>query len=622
MPIRVKCPKCQTILGVKESLAGKKANCPKCRFLLSIPAPKPPAAKPATPPSEDIEALALSTLAEEAPKPATVETIEFECPFCAEMVKVSADLAGKQTPCPNQECKRIIKVPLPKADKPKDWREVDPRAAMAGLMKDGKTQPDNAWSTAQKMRVSTEALEEADAIPIKKAPVTTGTWVRRGVLAGVALLAIGGGAWFFFGRVSSAHLEAPLNEAMEQVQSNPKLTPVAAASILRGAGQFYGRRSKALQAKEQLDLARAKLTVPADNARPDAERDTVLIDLALALIDLGGTPESEENPTRLDWGTVQKELGRVVQMLSTVEAKQTGLREIAAVLISQDRGEIAVAVASQFSQPAPKFEVQPGDPDNKPAPASRSPLDAEQIAILVAIGQKAEANQIRPMPGAKSEDKVAEKDKIDDENKDKEKQPVKVHTEEVDGVAHLGYAEGEAWSGNFAEARRLAKHTGLPMERFEASLAVALIAGAKKKTAEAKANVEDALEASSSLDKTKMPAWLLIQFTRACARAGMADEAKKIADLPADKEVKALAHLELVLPQIESSTAPLPASVLDSLNACKDTLAYGLALEKLARHNVRYGQRAAEMPLPEGLDDAQKAFIQIGVAVGQLEAMK
>src|SRR5438874_5321734 len=164
MPIRIKCPKCQTILGVKETLAGKKANCPKCRHLLTIPVPKPVAAAPR---AEDVEALALSAFADEPPKQAPVVTkfIEFECPWCAEPVKVSAELAGKQAPCPNPECKRIVKVPLLKEDKPKDWRQVSQRGPTGAVRKD-ENEPEGAWGTAQKTRVGVDALLEADAIPV------------------------------------------------------------------------------------------------------------------------------------------------------------------------------------------------------------------------------------------------------------------------------------------------------------------------------------------------------------------------------------------------------------------------------------------------------------------------
>src|SRR5438552_1137795 len=128
MPIRIKCPSCQTILGVKESLAGKKANCPKCRYLLTIPVPKKSVAAPAAPSAEEAEALAASAFADEPAavvKPESTQQMEFECPFCAEAIKVSVDLAGKQTPCPNPECKRIVKVPLLKEEKPKDWRQAE-----------------------------------------------------------------------------------------------------------------------------------------------------------------------------------------------------------------------------------------------------------------------------------------------------------------------------------------------------------------------------------------------------------------------------------------------------------------------------------------------------------------
>ena len=106
----------------------------------------------------------------------------FECPWCMETVEVSVELAGKQTPCPNPECKHIVKVPLLKEEKKKDWRQVDPRlAAAAGLLKGtDKEEPEGDWSTSQKTRVSTEALLEADAIPVKKQPVTRAQWVRRG----------------------------------------------------------------------------------------------------------------------------------------------------------------------------------------------------------------------------------------------------------------------------------------------------------------------------------------------------------------------------------------------------------------------------------------------------------
>src|SRR5580704_13233721 len=239
MPIRIKCPKCQTILGVKESLAGKKANCPKCRYMLTIPMPKTAPAAPAYKP-EDAEALALSAFAEETPKvaPVSTKTIEFECPFCAEMVKLSADLSGKQAPCPNPECKRIIKVPLLKADKPKDWREMDKRGPTGALRKD-KDEPEGTWGTAQKSRVSQEALLEADAIPIRKGPVPTATKIRRGILSGVAFFFVLGAVLGFMSWLNNSRLMGPFNTALGAVGPGSQLPLAGQAQIQLGIAEFY-----------------------------------------------------------------------------------------------------------------------------------------------------------------------------------------------------------------------------------------------------------------------------------------------------------------------------------------------------------------------------------------------
>src|SRR4051812_13491876 len=114
MPIRFKCPHCKKALGVKDHLAGKKAACPACKKVLVIPAP---VSAPA-----DVEDFAAQALAGPKPAPEAAEkkaaqTIDFPCPFCDEELHLDEALGGKQAPCP--ACKRIIKVPLPKVEKPK-----------------------------------------------------------------------------------------------------------------------------------------------------------------------------------------------------------------------------------------------------------------------------------------------------------------------------------------------------------------------------------------------------------------------------------------------------------------------------------------------------------------------
>src|SRR5262245_43526259 len=114
MAIKFNCPHCKKVLVVKDdSLAGKKAACNGCKKIVVIPKGSNGAITPA--PAEDVEALAAAALAEPKPDPVAAQeaaTFEFECPQCGESVKMGREFAGKNAPCP--ECRRIIKVPLPK----------------------------------------------------------------------------------------------------------------------------------------------------------------------------------------------------------------------------------------------------------------------------------------------------------------------------------------------------------------------------------------------------------------------------------------------------------------------------------------------------------------------------
>ena len=59
--------------------------------------------------------------------------------------------------------------------------------------------------------------------------------------------------------------------------------------------------------------------------------------------------------------------------------------------------------------------------------------------------------------------------------------------------------------------------------------------------------------------------------------------------------------------------------MLDEIISDKDSLVYGLALERFARHNTRNGQRAEMLDLANTVADANKPFVLVGVAVGGVE---
>src|SRR5262249_12252647 len=103
------------------------------------------------------------------------------------------------------------------------------------------------------------------------------------------------------------------------------------------------------------------------------------------------------------------------------------------------------------------------------------------------------------------------------------------------------------------------------------------------------------------------------------------DEAKKVADGisdPQDAEAKALAQLELILVKLENTTDQAPLSMIEESITSKDSLAYGLALETLARHNTRLGHRSEALALAAGARESSRAFVQIGVALGMMDAAK
>jgi hypothetical protein len=627
MPIRIKCPSCQTILGVKETLAGKKAKCPKCQFMLTIPMPKAAAAAPAVS-VEDAEALAASAFADEpapaAPPPST-QVIEFECPFCMEMVKVSGDLAGKQTPCPNPECKRIVKVPLPKEDgKPKDWRQVSKRGP-SGALKKNEDEPEGAWTTAQKTRVSTEALEEAGALPVKKEPVSAAQWLRRGVLAFVALIVCGGAAWGISAWLANKRLYGTLNNALEAAdRAKPK--PAQQAAVFRGAGEFYVNVKQAPKAMEYFGKSRGAFGGPVDDKAPaDLERDTVLTELALAMVELGGNDNEVRDKYRLDWDDVTKSIRQTLLMLSCDESKQAAMREVGRKLLAHDQQGAAIqltselaAAAAQKQAPAETQDGQPGDdngegakkPDAKKDKARAGPvprLAAQRVGLLLALKDTKAATDVLAAPSRKEKELTIE-----------------------DPVVRLVYAEGRAREGNFSEAQKIARAkpdgADTALDRLEASLAVAAVALGEKANAEARSNLDDALKILHGKDlkkdeRAKKPA-LLLQAARLAARLDLRDEVKKIAALMPDRATKSLALLELVTVQLETSSSPVPAAVVEEAGMDKESLAYGLALEKVARHNTRLGQRSDALALGDDADDRLKAFVYVGVAQGMSDPRK
>ena len=166
MAIVFDCPHCKKPYKLKDELAGRKATCknPDCRKQITIPV---------LPSAEELEAAALSALAEETLKqeeetaPAE-KGIPMTCSYCGINWTEPMSKAGKNTLCPNPECRQRIRVPEPKVDKPHDWRQQNTK--LPSLAKQDRPQLEGVQDAAEAKVVSGESLREAGATGIEYEP--------------------------------------------------------------------------------------------------------------------------------------------------------------------------------------------------------------------------------------------------------------------------------------------------------------------------------------------------------------------------------------------------------------------------------------------------------------------
>src|SRR5436305_11979986 len=161
MAIEFNCPHCQHQYKLKDELAGKTATCKTCRQKITIPQPAtvPPDAPVKT--AAEIEAEALAAMADEpakAEQDAAGQVIDVECQFCNHKWTEPLTRAGKNTLCPNPECRQRVKIPEPKKEDLLDWRQT--RTKGPSLAKDNQPQKlEGVQDAAQTQMVSGTALK-------------------------------------------------------------------------------------------------------------------------------------------------------------------------------------------------------------------------------------------------------------------------------------------------------------------------------------------------------------------------------------------------------------------------------------------------------------------------------
>jgi DNA-directed RNA polymerase subunit RPC12/RpoP len=562
MPIRFKCPNCQKPLAVKDQMAGKKAACPACKKALVVPQPV------AALPTPELEALAAAALAD-APaqkaddKPKSPQFVDFVCPFCDAELHLDAELGGKQSPCP--ECKRIIRVPKPKEDKPKDWREVHagPRAALAG-------QPElkDAWgSTTNKAKVSREALEEAGVIVEEKEPIGVVGWAKRiGIGVGAAVFLLIATVW-----LTRAKQETQKKEAIDKVldlvegKNKLKLAQPMTAEVFRGVGEYFTLAGNAEKARTYFGKGRAQFLGQLGSG---ADRDLMLARLAVSLIDLGGGGAEILDEKRVSWDRVQEDLGKTIEKIQSDEGRAWAVRTAAERLGSHGQSAIGLWLANRMKANQP---VLP--------PA----LQSLRIALMLEHKMDAEVHKEVPPPDLSK--------------------PL------PNFVVRAGYAEGFAREGNLEEARKIVQAAGAPIEQFQAAVAVAL--AVKDLTP---AILEMVMKAADEARDRASP-WERLALAHILGRTGDVAKVKQIVE-SVPGEMRNWAGLELLQLQLAKTPGKAQASLLDEAVPDKASLPRFLGWEMLARHNARLGEITASD------NTSVQPFIAIGEALGVVDRQR
>ena len=668
MPIKIKCtnPSCGKILNAPDTLAGKKANCPSCKTTLTVPAasapapagaaapapakpaaaksapaaaspaprkpapppapePKPPPPAEAPPPSaDDAEKLAAAMLSDE-PKPEDAgpkEFVEFTCQWCDELVKVDASLAGKQTPCPNPECRRITKVPVPADPKKAGWRDAPKKPVGARL--DAEPAPEGAWGTAtSRGLVSKESLEEAGALPERSEPVGVRTWIARGMVATAVLVLLVGGTLFAFRWFGGKREDALVKKARDAV-SGQQLAGAEAGALQLKVGEYYLRRKEPgsvnpvngdAGAKHQFAEARGKIS---GQASSNAECEALLIDLALAQLGMGDSNANAiEERRRLTWSLTLTEVARTLQAIPKSDKKASdgrheGVRLVTRWLLEQrqdalvddlvrqvtDGPQVLAVVGLEWlrkgkKEQAEKLLTQAGallKAEQKPAPQGAQPPKKEKekpppflvelVALAYALGQ--------------------EKDK-----------DLKLETVEA-GVLETGKAIAAAFN-SAEEARDKAKKLLTPALRFEALVAVA----------DALANPDDARQAlKEAVDVAgKEPSahsvspWVVERLVRLGAAVGLDDQTllDAVNWLPGRSQLRGWCQLQVFRQQLKrEKDKAVDDSLADGVDS--GSLSHRLARAELVRHNTVRDKSAAKK-----VDEwvaALKPYGYIGAAMG------
>ena len=377
MPIPFSCAGCKKAFKAPDHLAGKKVSCPSCKVVGTVPAmssdtspavstvskPDPDSMrkqaqtngsgkhKPAPPPppidpeeQSRRESDAMQSLLDDerrAAEASEAKAIEFECENCGEPISVALDMAGKRTPCPS--CARIVKVPAPARRDSADWKAKPQFASAVKLQTEEK--PEGAWDATSKL-VSREALEDADALPVRKAPVPLGTRVRRYLLV-AALLAIAGVITLSFMRGRSRTIEAGKVETVLADIADPGKNKLDKAALEMMAARALLEQeipNKLKTVEKHISQAIAAL----NESPASTSRGLVAADMAENLASMMGTTEDEKDGKKPQANFLQRTIGACLGKIDDAEWKLDAWGRICRALLAVEQAERMLVLEGQI----------------------------------------------------------------------------------------------------------------------------------------------------------------------------------------------------------------------------------------------------------------------------------
>ena len=637
MSITFSCPNptCRAKMTVPDSVAGKRGKCTKCQKLMTVPpeteppvaparaavppppprvgrpvAPKVPAPVMATvtapPPTEeppvDEEAAARDVFSdgpEEAAK--ATEFIEFNCPQCDEPLKMPLEMGGKRGPCP--ECRRIIAVPMPKQEHKASWRDTGPNLP-SGARREEQAAPEGAWE-GKSAAVGTEALQEAGVIQEKRKPLTllqkTGPYI---VLGTPVLVVVFGGffLWQYFTRASEKKaLDTALSSAKSDV-GRKALKSDGLIAVHGYAGKYYLRSQvsgSARLASEQFGKARS-IAASGHTLAGDA----LVGEIALAELDLAGTPEEIDADRKLKWPDTQRIIKSTLAAIHSRSGKLAGLRGVVGGLVSHERANAVLPMTS---------ELYPT------TGADRSEAFAVAGLELLRLGKKADASNayaVAEAPFADKKTRPALPAAVVALAVALERNPPAVVDKDnigEDQQRNIGMAEGRARLGKLAEARQAAKDVGKGGDGARFNALVALVDGAYSTKQGEAADLDAALAAVSDGAGRPSLAWVYLRLVELALDADI-DVARiePVIAAIADPHLRDWARLLVYRKHLKTSKAIEGDAGLGGLSP--KTLGGLVARLEMAWHNTR--RDGSWGKVVNTWDEAPKATGSLGVALG------